>query len=53
MIVVTVKVDWGQETIFRILPELEKHLEVTLQQLGCDDFLLAVDAKNPSIVAAT
>ena len=25
MIVVTVKVDWGQETIQEILPELKKH----------------------------
>ena len=27
MIVVTVKVDWGQETIQEILPELKKHFK--------------------------
>ena len=31
MIVVTVKVDWGQETIQEILPELKRHVEITLQ----------------------
>ena len=30
MIVVTAKVDWGQETIQKILPELKKHAEITL-----------------------
>ena len=53
MIVVTVKVDWGQETIQEILPELEKQAEITLQEPGCDDFLFAVDANNPDIVVAT
>ena len=43
MIVVTVEVDWGQETIQEILPELKKHAEITLQETGCDDFLFAVD----------
>ena len=43
MIVVTVEVDWGQETIQEILPELKKHVEITLQETGCDDFLFAVD----------
>ena len=47
MIVVTVKVDWGQETIQEILPELKKHVEITLQEPGCDDFLFAVDVNNP------
>ena len=46
MIVVTVKVDWGQETIQEILPELKKHVEITLQEPGCDDFLFAVDVNN-------
>ena len=32
MIVVTVKVDWGEETIQEILPELKKHVEITLQE---------------------
>ena len=49
MIVVTVKVDWGQETIQEILPELRKHVEITLQEPGCDDFLFAVDVNNPDI----
>ena len=53
MIVVTVKVDWGQETIQEILPELKKHAEITLQETGCDDFLFAVDITNPDIVLAT
>ena len=53
MIVVSVNVDWGQETIQEILPELRKHVEVTLQKPGCDDFLFAVDVNNPSIVVAT
>ena len=53
MIVVTVKVDWGQETIQEILPELKKHVEITLQEPGCDDFLFAVDVNNPDIVVAT
>ena len=43
MIAVTVEVDWGQETIQEILPELKKHVEITLQETGCDDFLCAVD----------
>ena len=46
MIVVTVKVDWGQETILEILPELRKHVEITLQEPGCDDFLFAIDVKT-------
>ena len=37
MIVVTVKVDWGQETIQEILPELKKHVEITLEEPGCDE----------------
>ena len=52
MIVVTVKVDWGQETIQEILPELKRHVEITLQEPGCDDFLFAVDVNNPDIVVA-
>ena len=53
MIVVTVKVDWGEETIQEILPELKKHVEITLKEPGCDDFLFAVDVNNPDIVVAT
>ena len=53
MIVVTVKVNWGQETIQRILPELRRHVEVTLEEPGCDDFLFAIDVRNPDIVVAT
>ena len=53
MIVVTVKVDWGQETIQEILPELRKHVEITLKEPGCDDFLFAIDVNNPDIVVAT
>ena len=53
MIVVTVKVNWGQETIQEILPELKKHVETTLQEPGCDDFLFAIDVNNPDIVIAT
>ncbi len=52
MIVVTVKVDLGQETIQEILPELKKHIEITLQEPDCDDFLFAVDVNNPDIVLA-
>ena len=53
MIVVTVKVDWGQQTIQEILPELRKHVEITLQEPGCDDFLFAIDVNNPDLVVAT
>ena len=53
MIVVTVKVDWGQETIQEILHELTKPVEVTLQEPGDDDFLFAVDVNNPNISVAT
>ena len=53
MIVVTVKVDWGQETIQEILPELWKHVEITLQEPGCVDFFFAIDVNNPDIVIAT
>ena len=53
MIVVTVKVDWGQETIQELLPELRKHGEITLQEQGWDDFLCAIDVNNPDIVVAT
>ena len=53
MIVVTVKVDWGQETIQKILPELKKHVAITLQEPGCDDFLFATDVNNPDIVVVT
>ena len=49
VIVVTVKVDWVQETIQEIVPELKKHIEITLQEPGCDDFLFAVDLNNPDI----
>ncbi len=52
VIVVTVKVDWVQETIQEIVPELKKHIEITLQEPGCDDFLFAVDVNNPDIVLA-
>ena len=40
MIVVTVKVDWGQETIQEILPELKKHVEITLMGLLIIFFLI-------------
>ena len=53
MIVVTAKVDWGQETIQKILPELKKHAEITLQELGCDDLLFAIDVNNPDLLVAT
>ena len=53
MIVVTVNVDWGEETIQEILPELKKHVEITLQEPGCDDFLFAIDVSTPDIVIAT
>lgn len=46
MIVVTVKVYWGQEAIREILPELKKHVEITLQEPGCDDLLFAIDVKT-------
>ncbi len=52
-IVVTVKVDWGQETIQEILPELIEHVEITLQEPGCEDFLFVIDFSNPDIVIAT
>ena len=52
MIVVTVKVDWVK-TVQEILPELKKHVEITLQEPGCDDFLFAIDVNNPDIVVAT
>ena len=53
MIVVTVKVDWGRETISEILPELRKHVEVTLEEPGCDDFSFGIDVNNPDIVVAS
>lgn len=53
MVVVNVKVDWGQETIQEILPELKKHVEITLKESGCEDFLFAIDINNPDIVVAT
>ncbi|MDA0629766.1 MAG: antibiotic biosynthesis monooxygenase [Proteobacteria bacterium] len=53
MIVVTVKVDWGRETIAEILPELRKHVEVTLEEPGCDDFSFGIDVNNPDIVVAS
>ena len=69
MIVVTVKVDWGQETIQEILHELKIHVAITLEEPACDDFLFdvdislqeagcvevlfAVDVNNPDIVVAT
>ena len=46
MIVVTVKVDWGEETIQEILPELRKHVEITLQEPGCNDFLFAIECSG-------
>ena len=52
MIVVTVKVDWGQRTIKKLLPELKKHVEATLEEPGCDDFSFAIDVNNPNIVIA-
>ena len=42
MILVTVKVDWGQETIQEILPALRKHGEITLKEADCNDFFFAV-----------
>ena len=53
MTVVTVKVDWVQETIQEVLPELKKHVKIALQEPGCDDFSFAVDVKNPDCVVAT
>ena len=53
MIVVTVEVDWGQETIQEILPELKKRVEITLQETGCDDFLFASDVNTPDIDVAS
>lgn len=53
MVVVNVRVDWGQETIREILHELQRHVEITLEEPGCDDFLFAIDINNPDIVVAT
>jgi quinol monooxygenase YgiN len=53
MVVVNVKVDWGQETIQEIIHELKRHVEITLEEPGCDDFLFAIDINNPDIVVAT
>ena len=53
MVVVNVKVDWGHETIQEILHELRRHVEITLAEPGCDDFLFAIDVTNPDIVVAT
>ncbi len=53
MVVVNVKVNWGRETIEQLLPELRRHVEITLDEPGCDDFLFAIDVNNPDIVIAT
>lgn len=53
MVVVNVKVDWGQETIQEIIHELQRHVRITLEEPGCDDFLFAIDISNPGIVVAT
>ena len=42
MIVVTVKVDWGREIIQKILPELKKYGQITLQEPDCDDISFAL-----------
>ncbi|MBA59288.1 MAG: hypothetical protein CMQ40_08970 [Gammaproteobacteria bacterium] len=52
-VVVTVKVDWGAETISEIWQELQRHVEIVLREPGCDDFLFAVDVNNPEVVIAT
>ena len=33
--------------------ELKKHVEITLKESGCEDFLFAIDINNPDIVVAT
>jgi len=53
MVIVLVKVNWGQDTIQEILPELQRHVRITLEESGCDDFLFAIDVNNPDIVIAT
>tara|TARA_B100000886_G_scaffold327388_1_gene274780 strand:- start:247 stop:555 length:309 start_codon:yes stop_codon:yes gene_type:complete len=53
VVVITVKVDWDQETIQEIPPELKKHVEIMLRETGCGDFLFAIDVNNPDIVVAT
>ena len=53
MIVVMVRVDWGRETIAEILLELRKHVELTLEEPGCDDFSFGIDVNNPNIVVAS
>ena len=52
-VVVTVKVDWGTETISEIWQELRRHVEIVLEEPGCEDFLFAVDVNNPDVVIAT
>ena len=53
MIVVMVRVDWGRETIAEILPELRKHVDVTLEEPGCDEYTFGIYVNNPDIVVAS
>ena len=52
-VVVTCTIDWGIETIEKILPELKKHTDVVLQEKGCKEFSFAIDIQNPDVVIAT
>ena len=52
-VVVTCTIDWGVETIEKILPELKRHTEVVLQEKGCKEFSFAIDIEKPDVVIAT
>ena len=52
-IVVNVEIDWGKEIIKEIYSILQKHVEITKKEYGCEEFTFSIDVNNPNIIRAT
>ena len=52
-IVVNVEIDWGKEIIKEIYSILQKHVEITKIEYGCEVFTFSIDVNNPNIIRAT
>ena len=51
-IVVNVEIDWGKEIIKEIYSILQKHVEITKKEYGCEEFTFSIDVNNPNIIRA-
>ena len=52
-IVVNVEIDWGKEIIKEIYSILQKHVEITKKEYGCEELTFSIDVNNPNIIRAT